>query len=318
MKFVARFLAGRNVPLFATIAVFVLVTVAAGFRYPNFFSPGVFLNLFRDNAALGIAAVGMTFVILTGGIDLSVGSMMSLISISMAVLMAKAHAPFLVVALLLPAAGAGYGALAGVLVATFELPPFMVSLAGLFLLRGLALLVSNQSIPIENHQVADLAGSWFALPLVFLVTLAAGLYVAHLRSFGRNVYAIGGNESSALLMGLPVKRTKVLVYALSGFCAALAGVVASIGTTAGNPTSGDGRELDVIAAVVIGGTLLSGGIGSLVGTLFGVLLLGLIQTIISFEGTLNSWWTRIVIGVLLLLFILLQKLVERAGQLARR
>jgi simple sugar transport system permease protein len=319
VKKVTRILAGRNVPLFATIGVFVLVAIAAGMRYPNFLSTGVFLNLLHDNAFLGVAAVGMTFVILTGGIDLSVGSMVSLTSISMGVLVTKHHIPSPVLAIALPLGGAVYGSFAGYLISAFELPPFMVTLAGLFLLRGLALLVSLETIDLGKDAFLAGLGGWpFATPIIFLGLLLLGLYLAHFRPFGRNVYAIGGNESSALLMGLPVKRTKILVYALSGFCSALAGVVFTIYTTAGNPTSGNGLELDVIAAVVIGGTLLSGGIGSLVGTLFGVLLLGMIQTIITFEGTLSSWWTRIVIGALLLLFILLQKLVERAGKLSQR
>jgi simple sugar transport system permease protein len=140
--------------------------------------------------------------------------------------------------------------------------------------------------------------------------LGIGLYLARATSFGRAVYAIGGNEHSALLMGLPVARTVVLVYTLSGFCSALAGVVFTFYMLSGYGLHAMGLELDAIAAVVIGGTLLSGGVGSLVGTLFGVLILGTLQTLISFDGSLSSWWTRIVIGALLFLFCLLQRLFE--------
>lgn len=314
MSKLMRVLTGRNAPIIGTIFVFLAITIAASFRYPNFFSVDVFVNLLRDNAFLGVAAVGMTFVILTGGIDLSVGSMVSFVSISMAVLITKFHIPTPLAALLLAAFGLGFGALNGWLITTFELAPFMVTLAGLFSLRGLALLVSIETIDLGKDPLLSALGSGhFTLPIIFLGLLLIGLYISHLRPFGRYVYAIGGNESSALLMGLPVKRTKILVYAISGLCSALAGITLTIYTTAGNPTAGVGLELDVIAAVVIGGTLLSGGIGNLVGTLFGVLMLGLIQTIITFEGTLSSWWTKIVIGTLLLLFILLQRFVERAG-----
>lgn len=127
---------------------------------------------------------------------------------------------------------------------------------------------------------------------------------------GRTVYAIGGNEHSAVLMGLPVARTTVLVYAFSGFCSALGGVVFSFYMLSGYGLHAMGLELDAIAAVVIGGTLLTGGVGYVIGTLFGVLILGVIQTLISFDGTLSSWWTRIVIGTLLLVFCLLQRLME--------
>src|SRR5690606_34063084 len=142
--------------------------------------------------------------------------------------------------------------------------------------------------------------------IIALAVLAAAIWLAHFTRFGRCVYAIGGNEYSALLMGLPVGRTKVLIYAFSGFCSALAGGVFTFYMLSGYGLHALGLELDTIAAVVIGGTLLTGGVGYVFGTFLGVMLQGIIQTIISFEGTLSSWWTKIVIGVLLLLFILLQ------------
>jgi len=144
-----------------------------------------------------------------------------------------------------------------------------------------------------------------------LVVVAAAFYLAHYTRFGRTVYAIGGNEHSALLMGLPVARTKVLIYTLNGFCSALAGIAMTLYMMSGNPNHAQGMELDVIAAVVIGGTLLTGGSGYIVGTLLGVLLGGIIQALITFEGSLSSWWTKIFIGLLLLVFCLLQRLFER-------
>jgi simple sugar transport system permease protein len=136
------------------------------------------------------------------------------------------------------------------------------------------------------------------------------ILVAHYTKFGRYVYAVGGDEHSAKLMGLPVGGTKIFLYTISGFCSALAGVVYTFYTQSGNPASCVGLELDAIAAVVIGGTLLSGGAGFMAGTLMGVLILGLIQTLITFQGNVNSWWTRIVVGVLVLLFILLQNVIS--------
>jgi simple sugar transport system permease protein len=143
-----------------------------------------------------------------------------------------------------------------------------------------------------------------------LVIFLIAVIVAHYTKFGRYVYAIGGDEHSAKLMGLPVGRTKVLLYTVSGFCSALAGVVYTFYTQSGNPASCVGLELDAIAAVVIGGTLLSGGAGFMAGTLMGVLILGLIQTLIVFQRNVNSWWTRIVVAVLVLVFILLQKMIS--------
>jgi len=144
-----------------------------------------------------------------------------------------------------------------------------------------------------------------------VVAVAGAMLLARSTQFGRTIYAIGGSETSAALMGLPVASTIVRVYALSGFCAALGGVLYTLYTLSGYSLHATGLELDAIAAVVIGGTLLTGGIGHVQGTLFGVLVLGLIQTLIAFDGTLSSWWTRIVIGMLLLAFCLLQRLFVR-------
>jgi simple sugar transport system permease protein len=148
--------------------------------------------------------------------------------------------------------------------------------------------------------------------IVFITVLLVGAYVLRHTRFGRTVYAIGGDEQSAHLMGLPVARTKIGVYALSGFCASLGGVVLVMYTSAGNAINGTGLELDAIAAVVIGGTLLTGGYGSVFGTFFGLLIFAVMQSAITFEGTLSSWWAKIVTGVLLLAFILMQRMLQRS------
>lgn len=308
----------RNIPLLATVAVFVLLYTMASMRYEGFFTPGVFVNFFADNAFLGIAAVGMTFVILAGGIDLSVGAMIGLVSVITAVLLRAGWSPAAAipaVLLLGVAAGAGMGAL----VRYFYLPPFLVTLAGMFLARGMAYVVSAESVSITHPWFAAMS-SW-SLPLgaasvpltavLLLATVVAGVYLAQLTRFGRNVYAIGGSAEAAELMGLPVGTTTVLIYALSGFCSALAGVVFTIYSSSGYANTAVGLELDAIATVVIGGTLLSGGVGSVAGTLMGVLIFGIIQTAITFEGTLSSWWTRIAVGLLLFVFVALQKLLTR-------
>jgi simple sugar transport system permease protein len=309
----------EHVPLAVTIALFAAMAGFGSLAYDGFFSAQVFLNLLVDNAFLLIVAVGMTFVILSGGIDLSVGSVIALTTMVSAALVEQAHWSATVVIPLVLALGAAFGALQGWLIQRFRLQPFIVTLAGMFLARGLCYLISIDSISIADETYAALSQARVPLwegaalsigALVALVVLAAGVYLAHGTAFGRTVYAIGGSESSALLMGLPVARTKVLVYGLSGLCSALAGVVFTLYMLSGYGLHATGLELDAISAVDIGGTLLSGGVGYVAGTLFGVLILGIIQTLISFDGTLSSWWTRIVIGALLFVFCLLQRLFE--------
>jgi simple sugar transport system permease protein len=324
----------NNIPLLATAVVCVSLFVAGGLRYEHFASAGNVVGILIDNAFLGVVAVGMTFVILSGGIDLSVGSVVALtgVAIGWAVEKRGVHPGAAVPGMLL--FGAAFGAAMGGLVHYFKLPAFLVTLAGMFLARGLGFVLSLESIGYAHPALRGAAdvyvpivpGRGIGMPLtavLFLVTLAVGIYLAHLTSFGRNVYAVGGNEQSAVLMGLPVARTKILVYALSGFCAALGGVVNSIYTLSGNPTAALELELSAIAAVVIGGTLLTGGVGYVVGTLLGVLILGIIQTAINFEGTLNAGWTRVAVGLLLFAFIALQRLIAwasggGAGWLTRR
>ncbi len=309
----------KMLPLAATISLFMLMAALGSVFYTGFFSAQVFLNLLIDNAFLCIVAVGMTFVILSGGIDLSVGSVIALTTMVSAALVEKQHwSPLLVMALVL-LMGTLFGALMGVLIQRFRLQPFIVTLAGMFLARGLCYVISIDSISITDPTYTALAQWRMALwddaslsfgAILALVVLAAAMFIAHGTQFGRTVYAIGGNEHSAVLMGLPVRSTLVGVYTLSGFCSALAGVVFTLYTLSGYGLHAVGLELDAIAAVVIGGTLLSGGVGYVFGTLFGVLILGIIQTLITFDGSLSSWWTRIVIGALLFVFCLLQRLFE--------
>jgi ribose/xylose/arabinose/galactoside ABC-type transport system permease subunit len=316
-------LARKNVPVAATTLVCVLLYVVACLRYDHFFSWPVFINFFGDNAVLGLAAIGVTFVILGGGIDLSMGAIIGCTSITVAKLITAGHVHPLIAIGLVLALGAAFGAGMGSVIHFFRLPPFLVTLAGMFLARGTGLVISQESVDIR-HPLYTAVSDFSALnipgtdlpmlpatALIFLGVLLIAMYAAGYTRFGRNVYALGGSEPSALLMGLPVGRTKIATYSISAFCSALAGVVHTLYTSSGSAAeAGKMLELDAIAAVVIGGTLLTGGVGYVFGTLIGVLICGIIQTAIMFEGTLNSWWTRIAIGALLLAFILLQKLVQ--------
>ena len=310
----------RLLPLLGSVAVFLLTAGYGSLAYGGFFSAQVFLNLLIDNAFLCIVAVGMTFVILSGGIDLSVGSVIALTTMVSAELVEHHHWSAAAAIPLVLVLGAAFGALMGWLIQRFRLQPFIVTLAGMFLARGLCYLISIDSISITDPGYTTIAQARVPLwsenasltvgALLALAVVAVGMYLAHGTAFGRTVYAIGGSEQSALLMGLPVARTLVLVYTFSGLCSALAGVVFTFYMLSGYGLHAVGMELDAIAAVVIGGTLLSGGVGYVAGTLFGVLILGLIQTLISFDGSLSSWWTRIVIGALLFVSCLLQRVFE--------
>jgi ribose/xylose/arabinose/galactoside ABC-type transport system permease subunit len=315
----ARRIDPKYVPLAVTISLFVATGAFGSVAYTGFFSLQVFLNLLIDNAFLCIVAVGMTFVILSGGIDLSVGSVIALTTMVSAWLVEKHQwSPLAVIPLVL-LMGTLFGGFMGLLIQRFRLQPFIVTLAGMFLARGLCYVISIDSISINDPFYAEVSqaripvGGDASLSIGALLALglvAVAIFVAHFTQFGRTVYAIGGNEQSALLMGLPVRSTLIGVYTLSGFCSALAGVVFTFYMLSGYGLHAVGLELDAIAAVVIGGTLLAGGVGYVLGTLFGVLMLGIIQTLIMFDGTLSSWWTRIVIGGLLLAFCLLQRVFE--------
>lgn len=316
----------QYVPILVTVCLFGLMFAAGSFRYTGFFSLQVLLNLLIDNAFLLIIAVGMTFVIVSGGIDLSVGSVIALTTMISASLLQQGWSPAAVIPLVL-LLGSLFGLGMGAIIHYFKIQPFIVTLAGMFLARGLCYVISINTITIDDTFYQKAAQTKIMLPggnfisvsvIIALAVVAVGLYLAHYTRFGRNTYALGGSEQSAVLMGLPVGMAKMSVYLFSGFCSALSGVVFTFYMLSGYGLHAMGMELDAIAAVVIGGTLLTGGVGYIAGTFFGVMIQGVIQTIISFEGTLSSWWTKIVIGLLLFLFIILQRLLSEQRWVLRR
>ncbi len=311
-------LSPQDVPLAATVGVLIALFTACAIAFPGFLSPGVARNLLVGNAVLGLVCIGMTFVIISGGIDLSVGAAIGFSSILIALLVQHGWHPLPAFGVSLATGTAG-GAAMGTLIHRFALPPFLVTLAGMFLYRGGALMVSERSITIRHPFHRTLA-EWGSGPVppavvVFIMIAAAGFVLARWTRFGRDVYALGGGEESARLMGVRVASVRMRVYAISGLCAALAGVAMTLATGAGNATTGHLAELDAIAAVVIGGTPLAGGAGSIVGTVAGVLIFGLIQEAMPRAGVTNSWWFRIAVGGLLLGFVLLQRGLE--GRRAR-
>ncbi|MDY0962198.1 galactofuranose ABC transporter, permease protein YjfF [Massilia sp. CFBP9026] len=314
----ARRLSGA--PSFTSLVTVVLLAamlLVGGALYEGFLSLQVMLNLLIDNAFLLVIAIGMGFVILSGGIDLSVGAVLALSTMIAAWLLQVAHWPPLAVIATVLALGFLFGGGMGAVIHYFRLQPFIVTLAGMFLARGLCYLISIESITIEDPlfvamsqtQIPFFGGFLSPGALIALGMLACAVWLAHYSGFGRAVYAVGGNEQSAAMMGLSVGRTKILVYAFSGFCASLAGLLFAFYMLSGYGLHAQGTELDAIAAVVIGGTLLTGGYGYILGALSGVLVLGTIQTLIAFDGTLSSWWTKIVIGGLLFVFCVVQRVM---------
>lgn len=316
----------RTFPLFVTAAVFVLAYLFCLSQFPAFASTRVFANLLTDNAFLGIVAVGMTFVIISGGIDLSVGSVIAFTGVFLAIMIERVHVnPWLAFALILVIA-ALFGAGMGAIIHFLRMPPFIVTLAGMFLARGMSFVLTADSIPINHPLYSQLNELVIRLPgggrltliaIVMLLVFAAGIVLAHLTRFGSYVYALGGNRTSAELMGVPVASATIRIYVLSSVLAAVSGIVFSLYTSAGYSLAATGVELDTIAAVIIGGTLLTGGSGYVIGTFVGILIQGLIQTYITFDGTLSSWWTKIAIGILLFAFIALQRVVTMAWPIRR-
>jgi simple sugar transport system permease protein len=316
--------------LIVTIGLFVLM-YAAGmiiFSSQGFAKPQMFLNLFITNAGLIVISLGLTIVMITGGIDISVGGVTALVAMVSAYMMEQMGASAysaVIVSLLI---GLGFGLLHGVLVAYFGIQPFIVTLAGMFLGRGLTAVISNEMISIKNETFLTWAKYKIELPIgtvnnkgnfipayiyptvvVALLTLVVIVILLKYTKFGRSLYAIGGSNQSALMMGLNVRRTKFFAYVLSGFLAGLGGLLFTLNSCSGFVEQARGFEMDAISSSVIGGTLLSGGVGNPIGTLFGVLIKGTIQQIITTQGTLSSWWVRIALSALLCFFIVLQSII---------
>jgi galactofuranose transport system permease protein len=316
----------RLPPVAITALVFVAGFAICAAQFPNFASTRVVANLLTDNAFLGVVATGMTFVIISGGIDLSVGSVIGFTTVFVALSIERLGMPPIAAFVLLLLLCAAFGAVMGAIIHFFDMPPFIVTLAGMFVARGVSFLMSTESTPITAPLYSDVSDFAIMLPgggrlttiaLIMLGVVVMGSILLHLTRFGANVHALGGNRTATALMGVAVGPMTVRIYMLSSVLAGLAGIVFSFYTAAGYSLSAVGVELDTIAAVVIGGTLLTGGQGSVLGTFIGVLIQGLIQTYINFDGTLSSWWTKIATGILLFAFIALQQAVVRLARRAR-
>ena len=298
------------------LVMLVVVCLIATFRYDAFLSPENLLNVLRQNSMLGLVALGMTFVILTGGIDLSVGSILALAGVVAAFL-----APYGVFVAVLGAVAVGalLGLINGAVIAKGRIQPFIVTLGMMIAARGLTLAITDEKsirIPAAQTDLAWLGrgeiGGVLPVPIVILIiAFAIGWLVLNYTRFGRHVFALGDNDEAARLLGLNISRTTIGVYAISGALAGLAGVILAARLGAGNPVEGVGWELSAIAAVVVGGTLLTGGQGSAVSTLVGVLLLGVIFNLFNLEGQISPWWQLVLRGAILLVVVVLQNRLTR-------
>ena len=332
IKQLKKQLNGNSFLLFITVALFVAMYVAGMivFADKGFAKPQMFLNLFITDVGLLVTSMGLTIVMISGGIDISVGSVTALVCMVTAVSMEKyglnAYTT-IVIALLI---GLAYGIVQGFLVSYLEIQPFIVTLAGMFFGRGMTSIVSVDMISITNEVFLKWAKFKIYLPIgsynkkgVFLpayiyptVVIAILIWIAIMiimkfTKFGRSIYAVGGNQQSALMMGLNVKKIKFQAYILDGILASIGGYLVCLNSCAGFVEQAKGMEMDAISASVIGGTLLSGGVGTPFGTLFGVLIKGTISSLITTQGTLSSWWVRIVLSALLCFFIILQSVFAK-------
>ncbi len=316
--------------LLTTIILFV-VMYAAGmiiFNDKGFAKPQMFLNLFVSNAGLLVIGCGMTIVMITGGIDISVGSVTALVCMVCAFAMERMGMNAYMAVLVALAIGLAFGVVQGYLVAYLDIQPFIVTLAGMFFGRGMTAIVSTDMIAITNETFLKWAKFHINLPfgihnqkgeylpayiypsvvVAIIVVILVSIMLKYSK-FGRKLYAIGGSQQSALMMGLNVKRTKFQAYVLAGFLSGLGGFLFCLNSCAGFVEQAKGLEMDAISSAVIGGTLLSGGVGTAVGTLFGVLIKGTISSLITTQGTLSSWWVRITLSALLCFFIVLQAVI---------
>lgn len=296
----------------------VLVGAFAAMRYERFLTEENLTNVLRQQSMLGLVALGMTFVILTGGIDLSVGALVAVAGVAAASFAGQGVVVSLVVGVGL---GAALGLTNGLFIAKARIQPFIVTLAMMIAARGAALLYTGEKSVGVGPQAAgfrqlargEVYLGLFSVPypvVILALAFVAGWLMLKYTRFGRHTYALGDNEEAARLMGLNVGRVTLGVYVLSGALAGLAGVLDAARLGSGRPVAGVGWELDAIAAVVVGGTLLTGGQGGVGSTLVGVLLLGVILNVLTQEN-ISPWWQLVLRGVILLAVVIVQNRLSK-------
>ena len=319
-----------NLLLTITIAVFFLLYIGAMvFLRSGFLKPQTFFNILNANAALIILACGMSLVMITGGIDISVGGVTALVSMCCAVYLDYKGGNVFMAVVIAILIGLAFGAFQGALVAYLDIQPFIVTLAGMFFARGMTTIVNTSPFNVENEAFVALKMTRVNVPglgsvnklgkyvpayveigvLVALLVVIVMFVLLRWMKLGRNFYAVGGNKQSALMLGINVKRTKFLSHLICGLLAGIGGFVYFLHVGSGSPSHASGAEMDAIASSIIGGTMLTGGVGNVLGTFFGVLSLNTIQNIVSSVGFDEAWWTGITKAVMLCLFLVVQSVV---------
>lgn len=336
---VRKTLSDTNLLLTITIVVFFVMYIGAIiFQGKGFLKPQTFFNMLNANAALIISACGLSLVMITGGIDISVGGVTALVSMCCAVYLDFHQGNVFVSLLIALAIGLGFGLVQGFLVAYLDIQPFIVTLAGMFFARGMTTIVNTNPFNVANSEFVALKDTRIPIPgmgsynkagvyvdayieigvVVALLVVVLMFCMLRWSKLGRSFYAVGGNSQSALMLGINVKRTKFLSHLFCGILAGICGFVYFMHVGSGSASHASGMEMDAIASSIIGGTLLTGGVGNIIGTLFGVLSLSTIQNIVSSAGLDEAWWTGITIAAMLCLFLVIQSIVmarkKRAGQ----
>ncbi len=331
-SFVDKFnnLTDTNLLLTITVVIFFLMYIGAIiFQGGGFLKPQGFFNLLNANAALIVLACGLSIVMITGGIDISVGGVTALVSMCCAVYLDHMGGNVFVSVLIALAVGLAFGAFQGLLVAYLDIQPFIVTLAGMFFARGMTTIVNTKPFNVANEAFTKLKMTRVIIPglgsanrkgdyidayveigvIVAILVVIVLFCLLRWTKLGRSFYAVGGNRQSALMLGINVKRTRFLSHVLCGLLAGIGGYVYFLHVGSGSPSHALGAEMDAIASSIIGGTMLTGGVGNIAGTFFGVMSLGTIQNIVSQAGLGEAWWIGITRALMLCLFLVIQSLV---------
>ena len=299
------------------------------FQGGGFLKPQTFFNILNANAALLIASCGMSLVMITGSIDISVGGVAALVSMCCAVYLDKMGGNVFVSLLIAVGIGLAFGLVQGYLVAYLDIQPFIVSLAGMFFARGMTTIVHTNPFNVENeafvalkdtrvivpgmgtvNRVGKYVDAYVEIGVIVAVVLVIALFFAlRYTKLGRSFYAVGGNGQSALMLGINVKKTRFIAHLLCGLLAGIGGYVYFLHVGSGAPSHATGMEMNAIASSIIGGTLLTGGVGNIIGTFFGVMSLSTIQNIVSSAGLDQAWWTGITVAAMLCLFLVIQSVI---------
>lgn len=319
-----------NLLLMITVIVFFLMYIGAiVFQGGGFLKPQTFFNILNANAALLIASLGMSIVMITGSIDISVGGVAALVSMCCAVYLDHMGGNVVVSLLIAVGIGLAFGLVQGYLVAYLDIQPFIVSLAGMFFARGMTTIVHTNPFNVENEAFVALKDTRVVVPgmgtvnrigkyvdayveigvIVAILIVALLFFVLRYTKLGRGFYAVGGNRQSALMLGINVKRTRFLAHLICGLLAGIGGYVYFLHVGSGAASHATGMEMNAIASSIIGGTLLTGGVGNIIGTFFGVMSLSTIQNIVSSAGLDQAWWTGITVAAMLCLFLVIQSVI---------